>query len=261
MAELALIRAIPDLIVGGLERGRLKSIMARLQKSVDLDLAKMRRPSKKDTDWIWEIVDTFRRQSGWGKRHHHPGTLVCFCLAIIDRSGRKFNPKILNLLNDISEYYDRAGDLHRPSMWAADLACKRWLALFGIREDDGPGSDERLRRIDAEIARAVSLDEYRMKQYSQVIITDDNFDDEHEKLCEIIGVPHTNSFDVYDELPEGFTKQAATGRDDEPLGFAEHVKSKVVPNKGSDFSQAFQVGEVAYQFANLFISKHYEVVL
>ena len=79
MAELALIRAIPDLIVGGLENGRLKSLMRRLQKAVDLDLAKMRRPTKKDTDRIWEIVDAFRLQSGWDKKDHHPGTLVCFC--------------------------------------------------------------------------------------------------------------------------------------------------------------------------------------
>jgi hypothetical protein len=165
MAELALIRAIPDLIVGGLGRGRLKSLMSRLQKAVDLDLEKMRRPKKRDLDNIWEIVETFRKQSGWDKKGHHPGTLVCFCLALIDRSDRKFNPRILTLLNDISDYYDRAGDLHRPSLWAADLACKRWLALFGIQEEEGLPADERLKRIGAEIAREVALDEYRMKVY------------------------------------------------------------------------------------------------
>jgi hypothetical protein len=166
LAELALIRAIPDLIVGGLERGRLKSLMTRLQKAVDLDLAKMRRPTKKDLDQVWEIVDTFRQQSGWDKKHHHPGTLVCFCLAVIDGSDRKINPRIIDALNQITDYYDRAGDLHPPSLWAADLACRKWMALFGIRDgDDGVPAGERLRRIDADIEREVALDEYRMKVY------------------------------------------------------------------------------------------------
>lgn len=98
-------------------------------------------------------------------------------------------------------------------------------------------------------------------KYSNVIITDDNFDKEHEKLCEIIGISHVNDWDTYTELPGGFTEQQASGRFNEDLGFSEFVRGKVMPNKGSDFSQAFEVGEVAYQFGNMFISKHYEIVL
>ena len=98
-------------------------------------------------------------------------------------------------------------------------------------------------------------------KYSNEIITDDNFDLEHEKLCEVIGIPHFNGFEVYDELPRGFREQRATGRDGEDLGFSEFVRGKIMPNKGSDFQQAFEVGEVAYQFGNMFISKHYEMVL
>ena len=98
-------------------------------------------------------------------------------------------------------------------------------------------------------------------KYSNKIITDDNFDLEHEKLCEVIGIPHFNGVDVYDELPKGFSEQGATGRDGEELGFSEFVRGETTPNKGSDFQQAFELGEVAYQFGNLFISKHYEMVL
>jgi len=98
-------------------------------------------------------------------------------------------------------------------------------------------------------------------KYSDAIITDDNFDLEHEKLCEIIGVPHFNDVEIYVKLPNGFREQEATGRDGKELGFKEFVRSKIVSNKGSDFQQAFEVGEVAYQFGNMFISKHYEMVL
>jgi len=98
-------------------------------------------------------------------------------------------------------------------------------------------------------------------KYSNVIITDDNFDLEHEKLCEIIGIPHYNDFEVYDELPVGFSEQEAVGRCGEELGFSVFVMGKTIPNKGSDFQQAFEVGEVACQFGNMFISKHYEMVI
>lgn len=97
--------------------------------------------------------------------------------------------------------------------------------------------------------------------YSDKIITDDNFDIEHEKLCEIIGIPHFNETGVYTKLPCGFVEQVATGSDGEDLGFSEFVRGKAVPNKGSDFRQAFDVGEVAYKFGNIFISKHYEFVI
>jgi hypothetical protein len=170
LAELALIRAIPDLVVGGLKKGRLKSLMTRLQKAVDLDLAKLRQPTQQDLDLIWEVVDTFRRESGWGKKHHHPATIACFCLAIIDRSDRRFNTRIIAMLNEISEYYDRVGDLRRPSLWAADLACRKWLALFGIHErDDGVSAEERIMRIDADIARAAAMDEYQSKLYPESV--------------------------------------------------------------------------------------------
>ena len=98
-------------------------------------------------------------------------------------------------------------------------------------------------------------------RYSNAIITDENFDLEHEKLCEIIGIPHFNETEVYDVLPLGFREQGAIGAEGEELGFSEFVKGRTVPNKASDFRQAFEVGEVAYQFGNIFISKHYEVVL
>ena len=52
-------------------------------------------------------------------------------------------------------------------MWAADLACKRWLALFGVREEEGLPADERIKRIDAKIIRDRALNAYRKKLYPE----------------------------------------------------------------------------------------------
>lgn len=169
MTELALIRSIPDLIVGGLKRGRLKGLMTKLQKAVDVDLCKMPKPTSLDLKSIEAVLDTFGDISGWNKKGHHTGTLVCFCLSLIDRSDRKFNGRILQNLNEIADYYDRAGDLSRPSLWAGDLACKKWNALFGIVEDDGPDSADRLKTIDADLEREKALEEYRAKMYPESV--------------------------------------------------------------------------------------------
>ena len=92
-------------------------------------------------------------------------------------------------------------------------------------------------------------------RYSQTVITDDNSDDELEKLCGIIGM-HWNSYEGFcKELPSGFTHQMNES------GFSEYVNSKTLPNKGSDFKQAFEKGVIAYQFDNGFMLLNFECVL
>lgn len=94
-------------------------------------------------------------------------------------------------------------------------------------------------------------------KYSEAMINDDNFDQEHEKFCEIVGHSHVNDVDFYEELPYGFSEQAP----DSEWPFTTYVKSKTMPNKGSDFRQAFQVGEIAVEFGNGFMSKSFESIL
>lgn len=98
-------------------------------------------------------------------------------------------------------------------------------------------------------------------KYSETIITDDNFDDEHERMCEIIGVNYANDVDVYAKLPDGFIKHEATDIRGKKLGFDMYIKGKILPDKGSDFRQVVETGEIAVEFGNLFIVKQYHSVL
>lgn len=121
--------------------------------------------------------------------------------------------------------------------------------------------DKETEKLNDKPRSGVPFDPVVIRQYSDKVICDDNFDIEHEKLCEIIGLSHVNDCEFYDCLPDGFTKQEATGREDEPLGFIQFVRAKTMPNKGSDFRQAFSVGEVAHEFKNGFLSIHFEQIL
>ena len=100
-----------------------------------------------------------------------------------------------------------------------------------------------------------------MDSYSKVKITDDNMDNELERLCEIVGVNTRNYENTLNKLPEGFHKYPCVGKDNENLGFSCWMKSKVVPNKGSDFSQAFEAGLIAFEFGNCFLVFKYEMII
>jgi hypothetical protein len=108
LAELALIRAIPDLTIGELKPSRVKGLFLRLQKHVDKDLQRLPRPSEKDLDDIWNIVETFGQQTGWLQQKKHTGTLISFCLGIVETSDFDFCPGVIKTLNDlIGGTYDK----------------------------------------------------------------------------------------------------------------------------------------------------------
>jgi hypothetical protein len=92
-------------------------------------------------------------------------------------------------------------------------------------------------------------------KYSNEILTDNNFDKELETLCDTIGIHHNNYDNFVASLPDGYTKQIHTH------GFEEWVNGKTLPNKGSDFKQAYQVGQLAYEFGNGFILLNFETLL
>ena len=92
-------------------------------------------------------------------------------------------------------------------------------------------------------------------QYSDTILTDDNFDYEIEKLAETIGIPHTNYDCFVEKLDDDFQVQT------HDLGFEEWLRCKTLPNPSSDCMQAFQCGQLAYEFGNGFVIMNFDIIL
>lgn len=92
-------------------------------------------------------------------------------------------------------------------------------------------------------------------KYSNKILSDDNFDDEVEKLAEIIGIPHTNYDCFLEKLDNGFEVQ------NHDLGFEEWINYQTIPGVGGGCLQAYQTGKLAYEFANGFIVMNFETIL
>jgi len=92
--------------------------------------------------------------------------------------------------------------------------------------------------------------------YSEEIIIDDNFDIEHEKLCDILGFSYAAECNFYDDLPDGFSRQDP----DKETQFVTYVKSRFLPDKGSDFQQAIHAGEIVVKFGNGYMSKKFSIL-
>lgn len=92
-------------------------------------------------------------------------------------------------------------------------------------------------------------------KYSNIILTDDNFDEELEKLCDFrkINTDYYNSF--VKKLSDEFLVQYNNKKEE----WINNIG--IYPNKGSDFKQAYQRGQLAYEFGNGFIILDYEVLL
>ena len=91
-------------------------------------------------------------------------------------------------------------------------------------------------------------------KYSNTILTDDNFDEELEKLCSKININYIEYESFFKKLPKDFTLQNNNGID-------EWISYSINPDFSSDCKQAYQKGYLAYEFGNGFMVFNFEVVL
>lgn len=91
-------------------------------------------------------------------------------------------------------------------------------------------------------------------KYSDTILTDDNFDEEIEKLASVIGIPFVNYEGFVDTLtPSVYTCQT------HEKGFEEWIMCVTFPS--ASMGEAYQKGFLAYEFGNGFVIFNFETLL
>lgn len=80
-----------------------------------------------------------------------------------------------------------------------------------------------------------------------MIITDDNFDENMEKLADENGFQYNQFIKFLNELPKDFTKQ------DNKNGYEEWISVKTYPNHSVDCVSPIVVSTFAFEFANGFM--------
>jgi hypothetical protein len=134
------------------------------------------------------------------------------------------------------------------------IICSRRQDTTDATISDAKNLINLLRVFDKERITIIMAISDNTSRYSNVIITDDNFDEELEKLCDVIDMPYGRYETFTEKLDDGFTKQK------NEHGFDEWIKSSIV-NRSAGISEATQTGQLAYEFGNGFVVLNFETII
>lgn len=87
-----------------------------------------------------------------------------------------------------------------------------------------------------------------MSRYSNVVISDDNYDDEYEKICDMMNIPYGSMHNFVETLSDRFMEQ-----DSDYGNFKEWIDSSVEPNFAIDCSSPIVNAKIAFEFSNGFM--------
>ena len=81
-----------------------------------------------------------------------------------------------------------------------------------------------------------------------IVLTDDNYDEWHEKLCDANGWSYSQDSKFVTNLPPGFSKEDAQKETD-----YDYCKVTVEPNIAIDSASAIEHYQMAFEFKNGFL--------
>lgn len=131
IAALALVKGLPLMARdSGLKLGRMTALTDRLEKCAGdhLNFAAAFLPNHRLNEII-RATAKFHENTGWEGKRRHICTYASLCLDLIE--GLPY-VKIKDILVDIVDYYDRAGDFPPASGWSGALAADKFRAIFGV---------------------------------------------------------------------------------------------------------------------------------
>ena len=164
VATLAMIRAYPQMSIDqGIRQGRLRGLCKKLLQECDITLSLYPAVSDDEKKKIGDLSEEFLNKSGWHKKGKAGPTFVSFLLVVAEDirpdapkikkktlakwlarlSPGNYPPKlirlfkhqqinrIIRLLNDIFDYYDRADKAPAPCLWGGEVNAQKWQEVFG----------------------------------------------------------------------------------------------------------------------------------
>lgn len=124
-AELAFIRSIYDILSTDLKPGRLQGRFVTLQKEVDQQLSLLF-VNDEELEVLKDVLDNFAELTGWADKSRSVGTILSFVMQMIEDSDNEFPPKILTILNEIVDYFERVRPFSALCYTAGTIASNKW---------------------------------------------------------------------------------------------------------------------------------------
>uniref|UniRef100_A0A6M3LZ54 Uncharacterized protein n=1 Tax=viral metagenome TaxID=1070528 RepID=A0A6M3LZ54_9ZZZZ len=133
-ACLAVIKAMPDMLIGKLVQGRLLGLMKKLQKEAYSELMLGRELNIREVIILSGKINKWMEAVGWHGKEKHSCTFVSFLLYLHNEYIPE-NERIFGMLDDIFKYFDRVGKAPEATGWAGSRAAKLWTEIFGEKEE------------------------------------------------------------------------------------------------------------------------------
>lgn len=124
IAEMALGLYFGEVAAKHLPEGRLKGKMLRLQELVFREFRRMPPSVRLHHGAARRRVLEFVNRMGWEHKSFAFPTLCNFLLGLYDR--KPWGAALIPVLQDIYDYFDRAGNVRPASLWAAGHAADVW---------------------------------------------------------------------------------------------------------------------------------------
>lgn len=123
-AELALGLYFGDVVAPDLPNGRLKGKMKRLSSVIMKMLQDMPGLSRPEVKPAQARVEKFVDAVGWEKKSLSYLTIANFLLALYE--DKPYGNRLIPVLNDIYNYFERAGKKYPACEWSAARAADLW---------------------------------------------------------------------------------------------------------------------------------------
>ena len=128
-AELSLIYAVP-MLSNANEKSRLSGLQRTLQRIAAKELGKLPHITDYERDQMIKHITEWGKLTGWLDSAKHTGTLLSFIAGIIEGSQFKYNPRLLETINELIAHLEAGKDFKITSCWSGNLALERWERMF-----------------------------------------------------------------------------------------------------------------------------------
>lgn len=129
-AEVAMIRSLGEQVFDNSNRGRMKNKSAKLVEESDKILVRLPKIENSEMKQIEIHLDKFFESTGWARKQKNIVTIIVFCHYIRKNSKFKYSKKLVNILDDMFDYRERAGYVKDACLWPGELAYNKWQALI-----------------------------------------------------------------------------------------------------------------------------------
>lgn len=132
MMELCTVISIPQFTKCKVSNGRLKGLYDKLENVITKELEALPKMTTLNRIRVDALLEEFFKSTGWQGKPRHIATLASFCLEMLENSEFKYNQRITDVLNDIVDYFDRAGKAPAITYWAGGVAARKWSDIMEV---------------------------------------------------------------------------------------------------------------------------------